>query len=245
MRRSRVQSVLISILLLASARGASAYRPFDATDADVAKVRAIELELGPLHFLHEGGRKYLVAPALIVNAGILEGWELVLEGRNEVAIDPPPNEPRWQILGTAMSMKTVLREGSLQERTGLSLASEVGALLPTTAESSFGASGALILSERWSFGSMHLNGGVALSRSHQGDAFGSMILEGPFDWAVRSVAEGFFEREVGAGGTYSGLAGAIWRAWDSLSFDAAVRHGREDGVTLTELLAGLTWTVDP
>jgi hypothetical protein len=66
-----------------------------------------------------------------------------------------------------------------------------------------------------------------------------------FGSTPRPVAEGFIEHEMGAGGTYSALAGAIWWAWDSLSFDAAVRRGREAGVTLTEPRAGLTLTVDP
>jgi hypothetical protein len=244
-RLSLGRSVAIPLLLLTWSKGAIAYRPFDSTDADVAKLRAIELELGPLHYLHEGARNYLVVPALVVNAGLLEGWELVLEGRNEVEIDPPPNEPRLQIVGTALSLKGVLREGSLQERTGFSVASEVGTLLPTTPESGVGASGAVILSERWSFGTMHLNGGLALSRSHKGDAFGGVILEGPFDWVVRPVAEGFFEREVAAPSEYSALAGAIWRARDNLSFDAAIRRGRATEGTLTEVRAGLTWTLEP
>jgi len=60
-------------------------------------------------------------------------------------------------------------------------------------------------------------------------------------WAVRPVAEAFVERERDVPATISGLVGAIWRAADRLSFDAAVRLARAGDVSTTELRVGLTW----
>jgi hypothetical protein len=46
----------LALLALAVAPAASAYRPFDNTDADVAKQREVQLEIGPLGFVAAGGR---------------------------------------------------------------------------------------------------------------------------------------------------------------------------------------------
>ncbi|GEJ57125.1 hypothetical protein [Anaeromyxobacter diazotrophicus] len=71
--------------------------------------------------------------------------------------------------------------------------------------------------------------------------FGGVILEGHDAWPVRPVAEAFVERERALPTTVSGLAGAIWRASEGLSLDAALRLARAGGVSTTELRAGLTW----
>jgi hypothetical protein len=99
-------------------------------------------------------------------------------------------------------------------------------------------------SNRFSFGTAHLNGGLELTRTHHAGAFGGLILEGPFGWLVRPVAEGFVERDFGVDTTYSVLLGAIGRAADNLSFDGAVRWGRSGDATLTEVRAGLTWSFE-
>jgi hypothetical protein len=221
---------------------ALAYRPFDSTDAEVAKLHDLELELGPVQYLQLSHDKFLLVPAVIANAGIFVDWELVLEGRNQVGLNPQPGESQVQLVGMALSLKNVMREGCLQDRTGISLATEFGALLPTTPEHGFGASAALIASQRWPIGTAHLNGGVALSRAHHADAFGGLIVEGPYEWTVRPVGEFFFENEVNVNATYSGLVGAIWRVSDNLSFDAAGRRGRAGDATLSEVRVGLTWS---
>jgi hypothetical protein len=62
---------------------------------------------------------------------------------------------------------------------------------------------------------------------------------------VRPVAEGFVDRESASAVEWSGLAGAIWRCRESLSFDGAVRLAwlRDAGAAtrVVELRAGLTW----
>jgi hypothetical protein len=223
-----------------------AYRPFDSTDAAVAQTGEAELELGPVQYLSADTGNFLIVPSVIANVGIVEGTELVLEGRNFVRLGGASTEPRVRLTDAAFSMKTVLRNGSLQEAPGPSIASEVGVLFPSSSEpdAGLGASAVFIVSQRWTSITAHLNGGLALTRSHDGAVVMGLIIEGPFSWRVRPVAEGFFEREVGVATLYSGLVGAIWSARENLSFDAAVRRGKDDGTTFTEVRAGLTWAFE-
>jgi hypothetical protein len=120
---------LLGVLLLLSGP-ALAYRPFDSTDADVAKAGEVEIELGPLQWLREGGKRFLQAPALIANFGLSHEHELVLEGRHQIAVDREEGEPRSALVDDAISIKHVLRPGVLQDRPGVSVATEYGVLLP-------------------------------------------------------------------------------------------------------------------
>jgi len=225
---------------------ALAYRPFDSTDADVAKAGELEFEIGPAGYLREDRDRFFVTPAIIANAGVVDRWELVLEGRNRIRLEQAPGEARDELGDTALSIKGMLREGSLQDRTGLSVATEIGTLLPTTEpETGFGASAALIASERYTWTTAHLNGAVFLSRTHHPGAFAGLIIEGPFAWPGRPVVEGFFEREFHVSTTGSGLVGFIWKARDNLSFDGALRVGRAFEMELVEIRAGLTWAFEP
>jgi hypothetical protein len=86
-----------------------------------------------------------------------------------------------------------------------------------------------------------LNAETALTREHHGDVFLGAIIEGPSQWAVRPVAEVFYENEFGQSETISGLIGLIWRVRDNLSFDVGLRHALTNGHPVNELRAGLTF----
>ena len=221
---------------------ARAYRPFDSTDAAVADKGEIELELGPVGFFRLGPERALVAPSLILNWGIADGWEAVLEGRNTVQVGSNATEPHVRLEDTALNLKGVLREGSLQGRGGVSVASEVGVLLPTiNGEPGAGGQATLILSQRWEPVTIHLNGRLAWTRAHALGRFGGLIAEGPHAWSLRPVVEVFLEREDGGPITRSGLVGAIWRIREGLSLDAGLRVARVGADGLFEVRAGLTW----
>jgi hypothetical protein len=114
-------------------------------------------------------------------------------------------------------------------------------LLPdSTGNSGVGARLAGIISQRWDWGTIHLNGEMALTREHHGDVFVGGIIEGPSQWAVRPVAEVFYENEFGKSETISGLIGLIWRVRDDLSFDVGLRHALTNGHPVNEIRAGLT-----
>jgi hypothetical protein len=233
--------IALAALLAMAQTSAWGYRPFDGTDADVAKPG--ELELGPVGRLREGGRRFLVAPAAVANFGLSGERELVIEGRREIARQAEPGEPHSALVDDGVFIKQVLRDGVLQDASGPSVATEYGILLPDVhGEHGTGLSLAGIVSQRSERMTVHLNGAFAFTREHEPDAFLGMILEGPHDWRLRPVAEIFTERERAGERLDSALVGAIWRAREDLSFDAGVRSARAGEQAVHELRIGLTWT---
>jgi hypothetical protein len=234
----RVSPILVGVV--AWSVSAFAYRPFDGTDAAVAEPGHVEIELQPAGVLHQPSQKTLIAPATILNFGLSKDWEAILQGQFETPLSPfgPSN-----LTQSGVFLKHVLRPGSLQEKSGPSVATEFGVLLPDTiGDSRFvGASMAGIVSHRWDWGAIHLNAAVAVTREQHGDVFVGAILEGPSKWKVRPVAELFYEEEFGQSHTISGLFGAIWQVRDNLSFDVGVRHGVTNGQSFNEVRVGLTF----
>jgi len=235
------RAALLTVLLLA-VPPALAYRPFDATDADVAKDGVAEIEFGALQWLREGGKRFLQVPAVIANFGLSHEHELVIEGRHLVALDREEGEPRSSLVDDAISIKHVLRPGVLQDQPGVSVATEYGVLLPeVNGSGGTGFSIAGIVSQRWQAATVHLNAVLARTREHEPDLFLGSILEGPFAWAVRPVAEIFTDRPRNGPRTDSLLVGAIWRVREGLSFDAGVRSAQVGSGAVHELRLGLTW----
>jgi hypothetical protein len=232
---------LIALGIAACPCPAFAYRPFDGTDAAVVAPGELEVELQPAGLQHEQGTQTLIAPWTVVNIGLSEGWEAVFEGRGETPL--VPTGPTNLMMGGAF-LKHVAVPGVLQDKTGPSIATEFGVLLPdSTGDSGVGASWAGIVSRRWDWGTIHFNAETALTRDHHADVFVGTIIEGPFKWKVRPVAEFFYEKEFGLEETVSGLVGLIWQVNDKLSFDVAFRHALTNGHTVNEVRAGVTFAV--
>src|SRR6516225_341847 len=140
-----------------------AYRPFDGTDAAVAETGEIETELGPVEYLRAGAERSLFAPDLRINYGFILGWEAALEGKLTHGLTAG-------VLGTSLVesqalLKGVLREGSLQEKPGPSIATEFGVLLPGINDQ-HGTGAVLngIVSQRWERGTVQLNMQIELTR---------------------------------------------------------------------------------
>jgi hypothetical protein len=229
----------IAFIVAAWSAPALAYRPFDGTDAAVAAPGELEIELQPAGRLRESGTTNLIAPATVINYGLSEGWEAVFEGQGQTPLSPsgPTN-----LTAAGAFLKHVLQAGSLQDKTGPSIATEFGVLLPdSTGSSGVGASLAGIVSQRWAWGTIHLNAETALTRDHHADVFLGGIIEGPSKWSVRPVAEVFYEKEFGQSETVSALIGLIWRVRDNLSFDVGLRHALTNGHPVNEIRAGLTF----
>jgi hypothetical protein len=217
---------------------ALAYRPFDSTDAAVAAPGEVEIELQPAGRIRENGSTTLIAPATVFNFGLSEGWEAVFEGQGQTPLTP---SGPTSLTSAGAFLKHVLQPGSLQDKTGPSVATEFGVLLPdSTGNSGVGASLAGIVSQRWDWGTIHLNAETALTRDHHADVFFGGIIEGPSKWEIRPVAEFFYENEFGRAETISGLIGLIWRVRDNLSFDVGLRHALTNGHPVNEIRAGLT-----
>jgi hypothetical protein len=234
-------AIPIVLIWTSSSIPALAYRPFDGTDAAVTDEGEMEIELGPAEYLREGSERTLIAPAVTLNYGFAEGWEAVIE--SEATHGLSADAKRSSLVGNAASLKGVLREGSLQGQSGPSIATEFAVLLPgINDEAGTGGSVAGIVSQQWPWLTVHLNAAVAVTRERHGDLFLDAIVEGPRDWAVRPVAEAFYEHEFGGSTTTPGLIGAIWPVRDDLAFDVGLRSGRIDGRTFDEVRAGLTFS---
>jgi len=248
----RVVFASVVALVLGAPRVASAYRPFDQTDADTADVNSIELELGPIK-LTAGEGQVIYGPGGVFNYGFSDGWELVVD--YDAAL--PLNDLGGSLVLTDLQVKHVLRDGSLQHRSGPSVALELGPLFPTipTLADEIGFDATLIISQRWSNVTVHLNSEVAWERDRTLTTTDGFIIEGPYRWRLCPVGEAYISSESGAS-EYSALVGAIylWRPW--LVFDAAVRiiQNNQSGTPSTgpgtstqgtsgELRLGLTWVI--
>jgi hypothetical protein len=242
MRRAAARAIAVILPPLSStmwSAGALAYRPFDGTDAAVADPGEMEIEFAPLGYQRQGAERTLNAPTARFNYAFAERWEAVLEGAATHALS---GDRRSSLVANAASLKYVLREGSLQQKSGPSVGTEFALLLPgINDEPGLGGSVAGVVSQQWPWGTLHVNLAGAVTRQQHGDVFISAIGEGPHDWAVRPVAEIFHEREFGRQRTSSGLVGAIWQVRDTLSIDAAVRGGRVNARALGEIRLGLTF----
>jgi hypothetical protein len=235
--------LVLALAPLLAAAPAHAYRPFDQTDAAVAEPREFELELGPAGYRHDAaGGAY--TPGFILNYGIVSRVELVFDAHYALLWGGTDAAARRRELDTAMLAKGVAREGCLQGKTGVSIAVEAGAILPTVPTAGgVGASLATIVSQRWSAGTLHVNVEGDVTREHQLQFIGGAIGEGPIVWPVRPVAETYVARDASQPTLVSGLGGAIWRAGEHLDVDAAFRVARQGGEDVYEVRAGLTWTI--
>jgi hypothetical protein len=219
---------------------AEAYRPFDGTDAAVAETGDVEIELGPVEYLREGAERTLLAPDLRINYGFIPGWEASLEGKLTHGLTA--SIPGISLVESDALLKGVLREGSLQEKPGPSIATEFGVLLPGINDQ-HGTGAVLngIVSQRWDWGTGHLNVQIELTRQQHADYFLDTIIEGPHDWPVRPVAEIFYESDVSVFRTGSALVGAIWQVQDNIAVDFGLRGARTNGQTAVEIRAGVTF----
>lgn len=158
----RVGTLLFAVVILLQTDVAFAYRPFDGTDAAVAGPGEMEIELQPAGGKSSEGQKTLIAPATVLNYGFAKDWEMVLEGRLETPL--PATGPTTFTDGGAF-LKHILRPGVLQDQSGPSIATEFGILLPDSiGDTRFGASIAGIVSQRWDWGTAHLNIAGQLTR---------------------------------------------------------------------------------
>ena len=242
MKFGRSFSVVAAVLLLACGwRTAHAYRPFDGSDAAVADLHQIEIELGPAEYLRDGAQRTLFAPSTVLNYGFAPGWEGVVEGRATHPLSGG-GAAAAGLADAGAFLKGVLRDGALQDKAGPSVATEFGVLLPGIhADHGVGASVAGIVSQRWNWATIHLNAAASITRQQHPDLFLGTIIEGPHDWTVRPVAEVFYDRDFGATASRSALVGTIWQVTDDVAADFGLRGARTRDHTSGEIRAGVTF----
>jgi hypothetical protein len=234
--------VLGVALALACIPQAEALRPFDGTDAAVAKLGTIEYEFGYLGLLRNRGTKYLLSPALVMNTGVAAGSEVVVEGRLRTRLAGTSDSPGTALQDAAVSLKHVYRPGVLQDAQGASIASECGVLLPSEARDHTGLACAGIVSQRMSDATVHLNAALAKSRERQWERSFGVIIEGPRYGRLEPVFEGLVGATSDGVRTHSVLVGVIASMADNLTLDVGLRTGQVGGTRVSEIRAGLTWS---
>jgi hypothetical protein len=231
----RAVAALLGVCILGWSVPASAYRPFDGTDAAVADVGELEIELQPVGVLHATSTKAL--SDAVFNYGFADRWEVVLQG----TAPTPPQDSGPIGVPNGVFLKYVLQPGVLQDKQGVSVATEFGPLLPDVAGSGTGFSWTGIVSQRWDWGTVHLNVETNLTPDQNGEFFFDAIIEGPNKWTVRPVFEIYSDSVINQTQTFSALAGAIWQVNSKLSVDAAVRAALVNGRPVEELRLGMTF----
>jgi hypothetical protein len=187
----------------AGSTAALAYRPFVGTDAAVADVNEVEIELQPAGRLRQDSQTSLIAPDVVFNYGFAKNWEFVFEGVGQFPLGNSDNNP--SLAGVGAFLKYVVREGSLQDAKGPSIAVEFGPLLPGIhADEGVRCSLDTIVSQRWDWGTVHGNLQLPSPGTITPDVFLGAIVEGPFKWKVRPVMEIFTKRRSEQTTTISG-----------------------------------------
>src|SRR2546425_4000384 len=95
--------------------------------------RSSDLEVGYFQLAHSRDRDIFAAPKTVLNYGFVDRLEIV----GEFTVEGAPRED-WQLVDPGLFLKAIVKEGVLQEKDGISLALEVGPLLPSTAPGEHG-----------------------------------------------------------------------------------------------------------
>ena len=232
---------VLVVLLFLSESAAWAYRPFVSTDAAVADAKEMEIELGYFNWSGERGKNTFIIPKVVLNYGLVQNLELV----GEFSVEVPPRGS-VQLADPALSLKAVLKEGVLQEKSGLSFAVEAGPLLPSTnkEENRFGFEAISIASGKLGTVTYHLNlgGGVDRAQTHPFIIWG-IIAEVPLATKLRLVGEINGESVKKSTPDNSALLGVIWQSpWQNVSFDAGLRRGISHAAADWMFTTGLTFS---
>jgi len=243
-RRCAVLLPVVGVMVVLRAAPAVAYRPFISTDAAVAERRELEIELGYLGLDRTSRGTVYTVPNLVLNYGVVDDVELV----GQFLLQEQAGED-LQVVEPELSLKTVLKDGVLQEQPGVSVAVETSLLLPSTLEGEgrVGFEAVGIVSGRLSRLTSHLNlGGGVDRRASNPLVLWGLISALPIDPQLRLVNEINGESAEGAAAKNSGLLGAIWQPFESdVAFDVGVRKGFSRAVPDWGITVGLTFAWAP
>jgi hypothetical protein len=238
MRKFALACLLMS---LAWPLSVQAYRPFFSTDAAVAEEGISEVEFGIVDFANHRGQNIVASPDVRYNFGFVTNWEVVVEAAFQVFDSASSRD--FELLDPQFNLKGVLIKGPLQDaRSPISLALEVGALLPETVpESGFGFEGVLIGSFRTGKFTWHVNGGGGLEReSLEPVALWGIIVERPITESLRIAVEVNGESVRHSRPDNSALLGLLWD-YRKVTYDAGVRFGLSKAAPDVAFTLGLTF----
>ena len=214
-----------------------AYRPFVSTDAAVSDVREFEVEIGYFTLERTGRDNTITTPSVVLNYGFTKNWEVIAEFRLQAS-------PELEITDPGLSLKSVLKEGVLQEKEGVSIAIEAGLLLPSTVshEHGLGVQATGAVSGKVAPATLHVNIGGGLDRDTRGFVSWGVICELPVHPRLRLAAEVNGEGTQGRQPNNSGLVGVLWQPTSrNLVLDAGVRRGFGGAAPDWQFTLGLTF----
>ena len=208
--RQILRKFVLTAVVLFPFSAAWGYRPFVSTDAAVADVKEMEIEFGYFNWARDRGKNTFIVPKTVLNYGLVKNLELV----GEFSVEVPPRGS-VQLADPALSLKGVLKEGVLQEKSGVSFAVEAGPLLPSTNKDE----------NRVGF-----------------EAIG-IIGELPVSSKLRLVGEINGESVKRNTPDNSALLGFIWQApWQNVFIDAGIRRGISQAAADWAFTTGLTFS---
>ncbi len=231
-------ALLVAWVLGFPASRAWGYRPFVSTDAAVVDPHEVEIELGYFTLERVKRENTFTIPSLVLNYGLLTNIELV----GELRVQQSPTQT-IDVVDPGLFVKTVLKEGILQGKDGISVAIEAGPLLPSTVpgERRFGFEGIGILSGRLPPFTYHVNLGGGVQRAGgEPVAIWGVIGEWPVVPTVRVVGEINGEKARRESAHHTALLGVLWRPFSAnLVLDAGIRCGLQGGPDW-QVTAGVT-----
>lgn len=219
-----IQLVFVMLIAGLPPQKAMAYRPFESTDAGVPRAGQLEIEWGALTIERQDGDNTYVAPDLVFNYGLSDRTEII----GEFVVERTPQK-QWELAEPGVFIKHVWKAGVLQNESGLSVATEVGALLPGTREDEdgVGSEAIVIISGKLNRLTLHFNAGGGTSRIGS-DSFAlvGLIAEYPISDNARLVSEINGEKQSGVDWEASVLVGAIIAPnWFGGEIDLGLRRG--------------------
>jgi len=226
--------------LLFAPTAARAYRPFDGTDADVAEAKTVEVEVAPAEVLSHAGSQAFRAPSVALSLGLGGGYELGLDGSNVVTPHPEAGEPRLQFIDAGMSVKKLVRGGTLQDKHGPSVATELELEFPARGQAHLGTELRGVLSTTGPPGVVHFQAAVERTPEGKNATTGGFIIETAQHAGLRGAAELGIEAERAGPPIQSALLALVFVAHEGLSLDIGVDYSRSEGEHWTELRAGFT-----
>jgi hypothetical protein len=108
------RAALTGIIIAMLSGTALAYRPFDGTDAAVAKPGEMEVELAPADLLREHSQSTVISGFTILNFGVAPDWEAVFSGQGQIP-QFASGDP-LSIANVSAFLKAVVRPGYFRIR---------------------------------------------------------------------------------------------------------------------------------
>ncbi|MDX1579974.1 MAG: hypothetical protein R3266_15930, partial [Gemmatimonadota bacterium] len=184
------RAALSALVLLAAPAPARAYL-IDLNDASVVDHGSMALELQPIGYFQTliGEEDHeLVVPSFQLYWGLAEGWDVLYVARGYAILDDTPDQSVYSFAEQTIAFRAVLRHGtySSDDAEGPALVFQGGLMMPGIgADDGFGATAALLFSQEWEPGTLHLNVWTNLTRDRAFELFVSAVYEGPSAWPVR------------------------------------------------------------